>query len=738
MHKIIGKSYPVKDAALKVTGQMKYVSDLTPQNSLHAKMLLSPVAHAKIKSIDVSEALKVEGVRAIATHLNSPNVKYNGALRFFEHDIPKDEAVFNETVRYVGDRVAAVAAETIAAASKAVRLIKVEYEELPAVLTIQEAIKEGADPIHGDTNKIAEMKINAGDVDKAYGECDHVFEDEYKVPAIHHGAIETHSTIAHYDYNNNLTVFTPCQNIFAFRILLSQIFEMPLHKIRVVRPAIGGSFGGKLEMTIEPVAAVLSKMTKRPVKLVLNRKESIIATRTRHGAYVKIKTGVKNDGEILAQDIEIYTNTGAYASSALNVMGALSHKVYKVYKIPNMRFKGVPVYTNTPIAGAMRGYGSPQIFMAQQSQIGKIAKSLGLDLTDVQAKNAADPDGVDVRFNSPLGNPRIIDCIEKGKEIFEWDEKKSQPKGDDKYYRGIGMAIGAHGNGVFGAHRDVITLTLKLNEDGTATLITGVHDMGNGVATMQTMMVSEVLGIRPEDVETFESDSDACAFNLGDYASRGVFVEGAGAKKTAEKLKGMILEEAEKFMEIPKENLILEDGLVINNEDKNQFKTLSDVAVFTQSKSLKELSVVESFSSPAGITSYGVHFAEVLVDKVTKEVKVENFVAVHDVGTVINPMNLEGQLHGGIHMGLGYALSEEISFDEKGIPKNNEFISYKMLRANDMPSIKIHFVDGYEKDGPYGGKSIGECAVVPSAPAVVNAVLDATGLEVHSLPIKLK
>jgi len=403
-----------------------------------------------------------------------------------------------------------------------------------------------------------------------------------------------------------------------------------------------------------------------------------------------------------------------------------------------MRFKGVPVYTNTPIAGAMRGYGSPQIFMAQQSQLGKIAKSLGLDLTDVQVKNVADPDGVDVRFNSPLGNPRIIDCIEKGKEIFEWDEKKSQPKGDDKYYRGIGMAIGAHGNGVFGAHRDVITLTLKLNEDGTATLITGVHDMGNGVATMQTMMVSEVLGIRPEDVETFESDSDACAFNLGDYASRGVFVEGAGAKKTAEKLKEMILKEAEKFMEIPKDNLILEDGLVINKEDKNQFKTLSDVALFTQSKSLKELSVVESFSSPAGITSYGVHFAEVLVDKVTKEVKVENFVAVHDVGTVINPMNLEGQLHGGIHMGLGYALSEEISFDEKGIPKNNEFRSYKMLRANDMPSIKIHFVDGYEKDGPYGSKSIGECAVVPSAPAVVNAVLDATGLEVHSLPIKLK
>jgi CO/xanthine dehydrogenase Mo-binding subunit len=737
MERVIGKSYPVKDAALKVTGQLKYVSDLKPQNVLHAKLLLSPVAHAKIKSIDVDEALKVEGVRAVATHLNSSNIRYNGALRFFEHDIPKDEAVFNKTVRYVGDRIAAVAAETVEAAEKAVNLIKVEYEELPAVLTIQDAIKEGADLIHGKTNKIAEMKIDAGNVDEAFEECDNVFEDEYNVPAIHHGAIETHSVIAHYDYNHNLTVYTPCQNTFAFRIILSQIFEMPLHKIRVVRPAIGGSFGGKLEMTIEPVAAVLSIMTKRPVKLVLNRKESIIATRTRHGAYIKIKTGVKNDGEILAQNIEIYTNTGAYASSALNVMGALSHKVYKVYKIPNMRFKGIPVYTNTPIAGAMRGYGSPQVFMAQQAQIGKIAKTLGLDLTYVQEKNSAEPDGVDVRFNAPLGNPRILDCIEKGKELFGWDEKNRLPKEEEKYYRGVGMAIGAHGNGVFGAHRDVITLTLKLNEDGTATLITGVHDMGNGVATMQTMMVSEVLGIRPEDVETYEADTDACTFNLGDYASRGVFVEGAGAKKTAEKLREMILVEAEKLMEVPKENLILEDGLVVNKEDKDQSKTLSDVAVFTQSKSLKELSVVESFSSPAGITSYGVHFAEVLVDKETKKVKVENFVAVHDVGAVINPMNLQGQLEGGIHMGLGYALSEEVNFDEKGVPLNDEFTSYKMLRANDIPDIRIHFVDGFEKDGPYGGKSIGECAVVPSAPAVANAVLDATGIEVHSLPIKL-
>lgn len=735
--KIIGNSYPIKDAALKVTGQLKYVGDMKLPNMLHAKLLLSEVAHGRIKSIDISEAEKVPGVRAIATCFNTPQRKYNSALRFYEHNIPETELVFSDVVRFVGDRVAAVAAETEKAAKEAIKLIKVEYEELPSVLTIKDAIKEDAYPIHGESNKVIEMNLSGGDVECGFEESDFVFEDSYEVPPIHHSAIETHCAIAHFDYNSKLTIYTPSQNTFGYRIILSQILDMPLNKIRVIRPAIGGAFGGKLEMSIEPVVAILSKMTRRPVKLVLTRKESIIATRTRHGALVNIKTGVKKDGEIVAQDIEIYTNTGAYASSALNVMGALSHKVYKVYKIPNMRFRGIPVYTNTPIAGAMRGYGSPQVFMAQQAQLGKISKSLNIDLIDLQNINAVEPNGVDIRFNSPLGNPRLLDCIEKGKELFNWDEKKAMAKEDEKYYRGIGMAIGAHGNGVFGAHRDVITLTLKLNEDGSLTLITGVHDMGNGSTTMQTMMVAEVLGITPDKIETLEADTDACPFNLGDYASRGVFVEGGAAKNIAEKLKELILEESSRILEIDKEDLYLEDGYVISNSNKEKRVSLSDVAVSSQSKSYKELIVVEDFASKAGITSYGAHFAEVLVDKNTKEIKVVDYVAVHDVGKAINPISLEGQLEGGVQMGLGYALSEGIEFNESGKPTTTDFKNYKIFRSNDMPNLKIHFVEGFEEAGPFGGKSIGECAVVPAAPAVANAVLDATGIEINSLPIRI-
>lgn len=460
--KVIGHSYPIKDARLKVTGQLKYVGDMKLPNMLYGKMLLSPIAHGNIKSIDISEAMKVPGVKAIATCFNTPQTKYNSAKRFYEHEIPETEVVFSRTVRFVGDRVAAVAAETERAAKEAVKLIKVEYEELPAVFDVEEALEEGAPSIHPGGNKVGEIKSNAGDVDKGFRDSYRVYEDKYILPPVHHGALENHAVIAHYDYNDRLTVWTPGQNIFAFRIILSEIMDMPLHKIRLIRPAIGGAFGGKLEIVIEPVAAILSKMTRRPVKMVLDRRETMISTRTRHGAVVYIKTGVKKDGTILAQDIKMYTNTGAYASSAFNVMGALSHKIYKVYKIPNMRFVGIPVYTNLPIAGAMRGYGSPQIFMAQQTQLGRISRDLKLDLVEVQRKNAVKPDGVDIRFNSPIGNPRLEDCIIKGSELFKWEERKKLPKEENGWIRGVGMAIGAHGNGVFGAHRECNHFNFKI------------------------------------------------------------------------------------------------------------------------------------------------------------------------------------------------------------------------------------------------------------------------------------
>lgn len=731
--KVIGQSHPIKDAGAKVTGQFQYTADLELPNMLHAKVLFSPVAHADILSIDTSEAELVEGVVAIATAFNTSFKTYNSSTRYIECDLPENEVVFAKTVKFVGDRVAAVAAETIEAAEEAVKLIKVEYKELPAVFDVEEAVKDDAPQVHSTGNKLTTFDSSSGNVEQGFSEADYIFEDKYRTPAVHHGAMEPHTALAHFDFNNKLTVYSPNQNSFQFRILLARIFNLSFSKVRVVVPGIGGSFGGKLEMSVEPVAAALSIMTRRPVKVVYSRKESMISTRTRHASVVTIKTGVKKTGEITAQDVFMLTNTGAYTASGINVMAALHHKVFKVYKTKNMRFRGHPVYTNLPIAGAMRGYGSPQIFGAQQMQFQKIVESLGLDMAEFQKLNAKDKDGVDLRFNSPVGNPRIIDCIEKGMELFDWKNRKREET--DEYYRGFGMAIGAHGNGVYGAHRDLINLTLKVNEDGSATLLTGVHEMGNGSETMQSQVIAEELGIDFEKVETLAADTDAVPWNLGDYASRGVFVEGAGAKQIAEKMRDKILSYASEMLDVDVDTLSLENGKVVGDKEE---VTIESVATFVQRDKNEELIIVDTYNSPAGRTSYGVHFAEVEVSKKSKKAKVVDYVAVHDVGKVINPIGIEGQLEGGIHMGIGYALSEELLFDENGVLLNADFGKYKMLRATDMPPLKLAFIEDAEFDAPYGGKSIGECATNPSAPAVANAVANAIGKSLYKLPIDTK
>ena len=731
----VGKNRPIRDAALKVTGQLLYTADMKFPRMLHAKMLFSPVAHAKIKSIDTSKAEALPGVKAVVTYKNSPRVPYNSAMRFYEHKIPEVEYVFDNKVRFVGDRVAAVAAEDLETAEKAIRLIEVEYEELPAVFDPEEALQDGAPEIHPGGNKVGEIKAEAGNIEEGFKEADYIFEDKYTMPAVHHAAIEPHVAVAHYDHRGKLTIWSPNQNIFAFRIIISRIMEMPLSKVRMIKPPMGGAFGGRLEVVLEPVVALLSKMTGKPVKMELNRRESMVSTRTRHGAVIYLKTGVKKDGRITAQDFKVLINTGAYATSALNVMGAMSHKVFKVYKTKYMRFLGMPVYTNAPIAGAMRGYGSPQAFFAQQAQLNKIAKALNMDMVELQLKNLVEPDGVDQRFKEPLGNPRPIDCVLKGAGAFNWNSYRVL-NNSGRFKRGIGMAIGSHGNGCFGAHRDVSAMILKMNEDGTATLFTGTHDMGNSSVTTQTQVIGEILGIDPENIECIESDSEATPWNLGDYASRGVFVSCNAAKKVAESVKKEILKEAAILLESPAEELELADGNVVSKREPKKKASLCDVIVNAQKVSQREIIGAETFASAAGITSYGAHFAEVEVDTQTGQVKVLKYVAAHDVGKALNPMATEGQIEGAVQMGIGYALKEGLELDAKGKVINNSFKKYHLVKAAEMPQIKVLLIEEGEEPGPFGGKSIGECSTVPSAPAVINALSNALGLEIHDLPAR--
>ncbi|MCC6147885.1 MAG: molybdopterin-dependent oxidoreductase [Anaerolineaceae bacterium] len=735
---IIGKSAPIRDAVLKATGELKYVGDMKMPEMLVAKMLLSPHAHARIKSIDIEAAQNLPGVYAVVCHKNTPSRLFNSAVRFFEHESPETEQVFPETVRFAGDRVAAVAAEDEKIAEAALKLIKVEYEELPTVFDVEKALEEDAPILHKGGNKAGQIFTEAGNVDEAFKTCDRIYEDRYEMPPIHHLAIETHAVIADFDSRSKLTVWTPSQNTFNTRLLLSRIFKLPMNRVRVIRPTIGGAFGGKNEMTIEPVVAALAIQARRPVKLVLNRREAMIATRTRHAAVVYVKTGVMDDGRIVAQDFKVLTNAGAYCSGSINVLAAMSAKVFKIYKIADMRFKGHPVYTNIPSAGAMRGYGSPQVFNAQQAQFAKIARDLGMDFVEFQLKNVVDPDGVDQRFKKPLGNPRVKEAVERGAKVFQWEKRKKDNRPvEPGWKRGIGMAIGAHGSSLYGVHRDMTALSLKVNEDGTFVLYTGTHDMGNGSVTMQTRMIASVLGVRPEDIGCVETDTDLVPWNLGDYASRGVYVEGGAALKVARSMKEKMAEKASNFLDCMTDQVEFENGSVFVRNDPVRTMTLSELVVKTQTVDQEELLASESYAAPESPTSYGIHFAEVLVNEETGKIKVVDYTAVHDVGKVVNRLNLEGQLEGGIQMGLGYALSEEMRFNENGRLVNSNLKKYVSFHATDMPKIQIEFIEGFEPSGPYGAKSIGECATVPVAPAVMNAVCAALDTNLYTYPIKI-
>lgn len=738
---VIGKRKPIQDAALKVTGRKVYTADMKLPGMLYGKILFSPYAHADIVRIDTSRAEALPGVYAVATYRNAPDVRYNSAKRMIDLEAPRTEKIFDNRVRFVGDRVAAVAAESEQIAAAALKLIDVEYRPLPAYLSIAEALKPGARPIHGGSNIVARMETGEKIPESVFAACDHVIEGRYTTPPIHHAAIEPHCALADWNPQGKLTVYTPTQNSFAFRVILSEIFGLPFSKIRVVAPAVGGAFGGKLEMTVEPVAALLSRMAGRPVKIVLSRRETMMATRVRHGSVSYVKTGFSNDGIIQAMDFRIYTNTGAYATSAMNVAGALMHKIFLAYQVPRMHIQAIPVYTNTLIGGAMRGYGSPQVYFGMQRQVNCIAKILGVDPLQVQLNNMVDPDSRHPESGQPLGNPRPKDCLRRAAQLIDYPAaRKAQAESRQaggRFAIGVGLALGVHGNNCFGVHRDNTSPMIKMNEDGSCTFYTGAHEMGNDSIGMQMQILSETIGVPMAQIDAVAADTDACLWHIGDYSSRGVFVTGAAMQQAAGKMKQALQEEAAGLLGIPPAAIALSGGFAFEAANPAHRVSLRDVMIHCQSAGHGELCVHATYETTRSAGSYGVHIAKVRVDRETGKVQVLQYAAVQDVGFAINPLMLEGQLQGGIHMGLGYALSEQMTFDEQGRPQPLLLKKYGILRADEMPQeLKIDFITGKggEPGGPHGAKALGECPVVPVAPAVVNAICNALEIEMNDLP----
>ncbi|KLU59805.1 xanthine dehydrogenase molybdenum-binding subunit [Peptococcaceae bacterium CEB3] len=734
--KQVGRSIPMHDAVAKATGRIRYTGDIDMPGMLHAKLLLSPVPHARIRRIETAEALAVPGVWDVFTYENTPSVLYNSQVWFAGQEASKDERLFPDTVRFIGDRVAAVVAADKETAARALSLIKVEYEELPAVFEAEEALRPDAPPIHPGGSPFFSKELVVGDVRDIWPRAKAIAEDRVETPKIHHAALETHVCLAFPDHNGKITLVTPCQILYSVRLIVATVLGLPFNKVRVLKAPMGGSFGGKQEVILEPLAAFFSRETGRPVKIELNRQETILTTRTRTKTIGYVRTALAEDGKILGRTVRTVVDTGAYTSNGPIIGVAMGKKVFRLYRIENQLYRTESVHTNTPVAGAARGYGSPQIHAITEINLDHVARILGLDPVELRLKNLVHPGDFDLSGGPPLGQARILECVREGAKAFGWAERRKRPQGDGRFRRGAGMACATHSNGYFAAYPDFTTMTLRMLEDGSLILNSGIQDLGCGTVTSMKQIIAEVLEVDPERIEAPEGDTETSPWDAGSQASRVTHVAGACAFEAAVKVKEMLRRETAKILECSPQEVRLESERIWSAAKPEENFSYGEMVSLIQSRNRSEVIVTSTYRAQDNPGSYGANFVEVEVDTLTGLVRVLEVLAAHDVGRAINPGFVKGQIYGGIQMGIGYALSEDIAIDpNNGRAKGDRFSRYHLINAPDMPPVKVILIEKGGDLGPFGAKSIGEIATCPTAPAVVNAVNHALGTNLTSLPL---
>ncbi len=726
--KYIGQDVKRSDIEEKVTGRLRYLGDRPSGGTSHARLIMSSIANGRVISIDTSKALKVPGVIKIYTPDDDPGITFNSAVFLPDQTDRRDERIFTDRPIFVGDAIGAVLAETDQAARKAVALIKVEYEEYEPVLDPVEAIS--AQSFREGHPQVIEGKISYGE---GAPEGSISFETTVTTPKIHHGAMENHLCQSYMDYGDVLVVESPCQMIFTVRYALSILFRKPVNRIRVVKAPMGGTFGGKQEAVLEPACALMTLDTGRNVRLSMDRGECIIGTRTRAATVGKVTTYLDDQGYFIHRDIDVITDVGAYATGGHRVTMAMGKKASRLYRIPSQSFKGHTTFTNTTPNGACRGYGSPQIHTMTEIHIDLLAKHLKFDPVEIRMKNLIHPGDLDPTGAPPLGNGRIRDCLAIGVEKFRWYDRVNLAS-DGRYRRGVGLACCTHGNGYYGSpYPDFLSMAMRFCEDGSVLVNAGLHELGNGTMTTIGQIVAEVLDLSPDMIHVTEADSQTAPFDVGCVASRVTYVCGACALELAEKLKARFISQISQVTGEPEGKILLRDGTVIAGSGEQL--TYGDMVCRIAKTLRQEVGDYLHYAPDKNPASFGVHLAEVEVDTMTGLVRVTDFMAVHDVGKAINPKLLNGQIYGGVQMGIGMAISEELTYDEKGRPKNSSLSRYHMINAPDMPPVEVVLVEENEPGGPFGAKSIGEICTVPTSAAVVNAVNRALGTDLTDLPL---
>jgi putative selenate reductase molybdopterin-binding subunit len=755
---VVGKPEVKVDAVKLVKGKPAFADDFDLPGMLHAAMLTSPHAHARIKRIDASKARALPGVHAVLTYQDVPRVIYASGGQSWPNPHPWDQVSLDSKVRHVGDRVAVVAAETPEIAREALKLIEVEYEVLPAVFDPLETMKPGAPIIHDEPDAVGiadaehniAVKIHAavGDVEKALAESDYVFERTYRVHQVQQASIEPHVVVTYWDEDERLVIRTSTQVPFHVRRMIAPLIGLPVKRIRVIKPRIGGGFGGKQEMLIEDLCAHLTIATGRPVRFEYTRAQEFTSARSRHPMVITFRAGVMRDGTLHALDMHTVSNTGAYGTHGLTVCSVAGLRGLATYRCNNLRFDAQVVYTNIPTPGAFRGYGAPQGEFALESLMEEIAEALNLDPVEFRLKNAV-RSGDPIPITAALGEgeagrqPQIVQscgleqCVTQGAAAIAWDRRgdpawRVDPK-RPYIRRGLGMAVCMHGTAIPGL--DMGAASVKMNDDGSFNVLVGGTDLGTGSDTVLAQIAAETLGVPLNDIIIYSSDTDFTPFDTGAYASSTTYISGGAVKKAAEQVREQILERAKMMLKLETtEGLHLRDRCVVAPDGRSV--TLADIALNSlHVADQKQIMATASHMSLHSPPPFGAQYAEVEVDTQTGQVTVTKLVMAVDCGTAINPRTAQGQIEGGLVQALGYAVSEEMAYDEQGRVLTTRFGDYRIFQANEVPEIEAILVPTYEPSGPYGAKAVAEIPMDGVAPAVANAVYDAVGVRIRDLPL---
>lgn len=754
-YKVVNKSVKKVDGLALACGKPVFTEDFNINDLLCVKVLYSTKAHARIKNIDISKAEALEGVKCVLCYKNVPRVLRTTAGQGYPEPSPYDSVLFDNKVRFVGDRVAAVAAVNEEIADKALELIQVNYDVLGHIIDPRDAMKDNAPVIHDEKdckviipidykpekNICATVSAIVGDVDAALKNSDYVFEETVHAPRAQHCATEPHISVAYLDEKDRIVIVTSTQVPFHVRRIVAQTLELPVKKIRVIKPRVGGAFGSKQEVCFEDIVAMITLRTGMPCKLKFTREEVFISSRTRHEQYVTLKAGLNKDGKITAFDMYVLSNTGAYGSHGLTVMCNCGSKVLPLYPTDNINFKGHAVYTNTPVAGAYRGYGATQAAFAMEIIIDQMAEKLGIDPVEFRLSHHIQ-EGQGSAIFQALGEGRegveqkvkscgLAECIKLGAQEINWKEKYNKPKDRGPIKKGIGMAALMQGSSI--PEIDMASASLKMNEDGSFNLLVGATDLGTGSDTVLAQIAAESLGISDDDIVVYSSDTDMTPFDVGAYASSTTYLSGMAVKNTAEEVKKQIIKVvSEMFME--KDCIYTFENKKVKSSSGKEasFEEIANRAMYQQNQF--QIGAIGSAISHSSPPPFSAHFVEVEVDTETGKVTVLKYVAAVDCGTAINPKLAEGQTEGAVLNGISYALTENYVLNDHGKMLNPNFRHYKTLKMNDIREIKTILVPTHEPTGPYGAKSVSEISINGAMPAISNAIYNATGVRLTDAP----